>query len=377
MMRRPVARLAAACALAVATMAFTGSAVAGGGNSANAPGQQKEEQAAAQPQAQQPTAQASQPAAQNTPPGQAKKAATPTAQPAATHSSPGQAKQAAKASSSSPGVKPASGTTHWTHCVTGTSASGVTCTSSDNGNTPQTKADVSKQYGNGKTAAEIAVSRGGVNVQLTGPGNSQPHKVTVCGKPNNKSGGVDVHAVKSYDTSACQPTQAAVTRPTAPCGYKVVATTSVAGPAHGHGQGLSHNKHETSSTTYSVQADSTQSCSAAPVSPPNAPVNGAPINGGPVTGAPVTGTPVTGGTPQVTPIAGAAPATSNSGGVLGAHTTLAAPKTHPHHGVLGTVAHISGTSLPFTGFPLWIAVVIAAALIVAGFAVRRRGFSTR
>src|SRR5438067_7171580 len=39
----------------------------------------------------------------------------------------------------------------------------------------------------------------------SGPGNSQPHKATACGKPSNKSGGVDVHAIKSYDASACQP----------------------------------------------------------------------------------------------------------------------------------------------------------------------------
>ena len=143
MMRRPVTRLAAACAFVVATMAFTGSAVAGGGNSANAPGQQKQDQAAAQPQAQQPTAQ--QPTAQQTPPGQAKKASS-------TSSSTPQA-----------GVKPSSTTKHWTHTTVGASP------------------DVSKRYGNGKTAAQIAASRGAPASQpLTGPGNSQPHKTYDC-----------------------------------------------------------------------------------------------------------------------------------------------------------------------------------------------------
>src|SRR5207237_1103069 len=74
------------------------------------------------------------------------------------------------------------------------------------------KADTSKRYGNGKTAAQIAAGRGAAgagNVYLTGPGNSQPHKVTACGKPSNKSGGVDVHAVKSYDSRACAPQSAA------------------------------------------------------------------------------------------------------------------------------------------------------------------------
>jgi hypothetical protein len=307
-------------------MAFTGSAVAGGGNSANAPGQQKQDQAAAQPQASQPTA-------QQTPPGQAKKASS-------TSSSTPQA-----------GVKPSSTTKHWTHSTVGASP------------------DVSKRYGNGKTAAQIAASRGAPSSQpLTGPGNSQPHKTYDCRHKVNKSGGVDVHAIKSYSSTSCTTTQAATTPPTAPCGFTVVATTTLTGPAHGHGKGLVHNKHETASTTYSVQPDSTQSCSS--VTPQVAPQ--------------VTPQVAPQVTPQVTPTqsstpqagAGALPSTQgvpSTGGVLGAQTTLATPKTHPHHGVLGTVAHISGTSLPFTGFPLWIAVLIAAALIVAGVTFRRRG----
>ena len=322
-MRRLHARLAATSALAVATALFTaffvGAALAdpgnGHGNSANAPGQQKQQQPAQQPQQQQPAPQTQAPAQQQ--------------------------QQSAPTTSSQPGVKPSSTTKHWTHSTVGASP------------------DVSKRYGNGKTAAQIAASRGAPSSQpLTGPGNSQPHKTYDCQHKNNKSGGVDVHAIKSYSSTSCTTTQAATTPPTAPCGFKVVATTTLTGPAHGHGKGLVHNKHETASTTYSVQPDSTQSCSTPVVTPQVTPQV----------------TPTQSSTPQAG--AGALPSTQgvpSTGGVLGAQTTLATPKTHPHHGVLGTVAHISGTSLPFTGFPLWIAVLIAAALIVAGFTFRRRG----
>lgn len=391
-MRRLHARLAAACALAVATATFTGVAFAdpGNGNSANAPGQQTQTQPAAAAQSQ--AAPQSQPAAApqsqapSQAPGQAKKQAAPTqAQPSS--SSPGQAKQAAKASSSSPGVKPASGTTHWTHCTTGMSSSGVSCTSSDSGHTPQTKADVSKQYGNGQTAAQIAVSRGGVGVQLTGPGNSQPHKVTVCGKPSNKSGGVDVHAVKSYDASACAPatvTPSVTQSETHVCGATTISTTStqVVGVLHGKSPHLMTNTksaHFTKHDDQPVVATSTQTqvvptgevCSSA-ISPSTPSVQSSVQASQSAQSAPAvpSSQPQTGVAAAGLPATQSTPATSATGGVLGAHTTLATPK--PHHGVLGTVTHVAGSTLPFTGFPVWLAVLIAAALILAGVVVRRR-----
>src|SRR5205085_10292977 len=108
--------------------------------------------------------------------------------------SKGQAKQAAKASTSSPGVKPSSTTGKWTHCSTGGTAGAATCS----GNGPNK--DGSKQYGNGKTAAQIAVGRGApAGTVLTGPGNSQPHKVVACGHTH----AVDVHAIKSYSRTGC------------------------------------------------------------------------------------------------------------------------------------------------------------------------------
>jgi hypothetical protein len=58
--------------------------------------------------------------------------------------------------------------------------------------------------------------------------------------------------------------------------------------------------------------------------------------------------------------------------VLGATANLSSPKPH-RGGVLGTAANVAGSSLPFTGFPLWIAVLIAVALIAAGLTLRGRG----
>lgn len=386
-MRRPFPRLAAACACAVAMTAFTGSALAGNGNGQgtdSAPGQVKKDQPAAtqapapatqpQQQAAQPQQQAAaQPQSGNAPPGQAKKQQSTTAASSAQ-------------SSTQLGVKPASHTTKWTHCIVGGSSGATTCTSSDNGHTPQPNVDASKKYGNGTTAAQIVVSRGGANahVQLTGPGNSQPHKVSVCGKPSNKSGGVDVHAIKSYLPADCAPaaTHASVTAPLAPCGFVVAATTSETGKSNGHGKGgLSHNKHETSTSSFSLQPDSTQSChgssvapvtqaSAAPSTPAASPVVQASL---PATqNAPATqSSPAT----QISPAtqkSASAPVTKSVGGVLGAQVTLKSPKP-ARGGVLGTVANVAGSTLPFTGFPIWLAVVIALALILTGVLLRRRG----
>jgi hypothetical protein len=357
-MRRPFSRLAAACAFAVAMTAFTGSAFAGNGQGNDtAPGQLKQDQAAAAQPAvatQAPEASTAQPkSGQDHSPGQVKKQQQSSA--ASTQSSSSQQ----SAAQTGPGVKPNSNTTHWTHCVAGGTPGATTCTSSDNGHTPQPNADASKRYGNGTTAAQIVVSRGGgsSNVELTGPGNSQPHKVHVCGKPNNPSGGVDVHAVKNYSAAGCTETTTPAAAPVAPCGFVVVATTSETGTSHGHGKGLSHNKHEKSTTSFSVQADSTQSCNSAAVAPATQQAAVAPA------------------TPAASPVTQASPATQSVGAVLGVQKTLTSPKP-ARGGVLGTVTNVAGSSLPFTGFPIWLAVLLAVALILAGLALRRRGSVT-
>jgi hypothetical protein len=79
-----------------------------------------------------------------------------------------------------PGVKPANDTAHETHAAA--------------------SSEETKQYGNGKTAGQIAVQNGAApSTILHGPGNSQPHKAAPC------SGGheVDVHALKGKRRAAC------------------------------------------------------------------------------------------------------------------------------------------------------------------------------
>ena len=57
--------------------------------------------------------------------------------------------------------------------------------------------------------------------------------------------------------------------------------------------------------------------------------------------------------------------------MLGANATIT--KSKPAGGVLGSVANVAGGTLPFTGFPVWVALLIALALIAAGLMVWRRG----
>jgi hypothetical protein len=113
----------------------------------------------------------------------------------------------ANATASQPGVKPTSSTAkgnHNTSCKTGGgTGSSATCTSSgSSAATAQTAAhaDASKRYGSGSTAAQVANGRGApAGTTLSGPGNSQPHKVTDCKHKH----AVDVHAVKSYSSASC------------------------------------------------------------------------------------------------------------------------------------------------------------------------------
>jgi hypothetical protein len=344
--------------LAIGLTTFTGSAIAGNGNGSTPPGQEKKAEQAAP---------AAQPAAANpaTPPGQAKKAA-----PAAT--SPGQAKQAAKAATSTPGVKPSSTTSKWTKCSTGGTASSATC--AGNGS----KADGSKQYGNGKTAAQIANSRGApAGTVLSGPGNSQPHKVTVCGKPNNKSGGVDVHAVKSYDQAACTPSQAQAQQVETNClGTTVVTSTTTShAKTNKHGKVVAHGKKVVSSTaTTTTFVPSFANCgTAAAVIAAAAGTPLATTAGTPAATAATAATAGTAGTAEA-PLIGPTAESTTAGGVLGAQATLTQPAEKPAGGVLGATARLgtfatSGT-LPFTGLPLWIVTLVALALIAGGLAFR-------
>jgi hypothetical protein len=41
--------------------------------------------------------------------------------------------------------------------------------------------------------------------------------------------------------------------------------------------------------------------------------------------------------------------------------------------VLGAAGNIAGASLPFTGFPVWLALLVALVLVAVGLVLRRGG----
>ena len=382
-MRRIKARLAIACLCAVATALFTGAALAGNGKD-NAPGQVKQDGTAAQPTAQvdlQADQSVSVSTSDHVAPGQAKQGTTATstsstqtsstnhASSHASSNSHAQVQQNGNTNAAVAGMKPANNTGHWTTCgPTSGSSTAATCTAGANATTEaRVHTDSSKRYGNSQTAAQIAVSRGGTGVMLTGPGNSQPHKVAVCPHKKNPSGGVDVHAIKSYGSTACAPAQSQQVVMSSVCGSTTVTTITTTSQTalHGNGQhlGKGNAKHQVISTSSSTQVTPTgEVCtSSTPV---------------------VVQTAV----PPVTVVAPVTPATApsstaaqtNAGSVLGTQTALAKPKAkHANHGVLGTVTRVSGSTLPFTGFPLWVVLMVALGLIGTGVALHRRGSALR
>jgi hypothetical protein len=181
------------------------------------------------------------------------------------------------------GVKPSNDTAHDTHAAA--------------------SSDQTKQYGNGKTAGQIAIGNGAApSTVLHGPGNSQPHKASPC------SGGheVDVHALKGKRGRACG------TQPPAPRPNPTPDPAKPGDPTHGPNT-----------------SDSTPAAASSPADP----------------------------------------------------STPAKPKpvVNPHRGdvesasgVLSATGAIGGGTLPFTGFPIWIIVLVALALIVVGMTLRRR-----
>jgi len=307
-MTKRFAILTSTFVLALGLTAFTGSALAGNGN-----GNGNNAAAPAAPAASEPASQASALGNSANAPGQIKKDQATTAAKGG-----GSADQNAGAQA---GMKPTSATAKGnkpTWCSTGGgTGSSATCTASGAGAaTAQAaaKADASKRYGNGKTAAQIANSRGApAGTTIYGPGNSQPHKVAVCPRKHNRGGGVDVHAVKSYSSAACTSSTQATTSKTA--------------------------SHVTGSTS---------------VSPSKA---------------------TSGGVQGAAAAAGAAPATQGNsphGGVLG----RTAVKSQPAGGVLGAIEAVGQGTLPFTGFPLWVAVAAALAMLLLGSTLRRYGRAT-
>ena len=346
-----VAAVAALCAL-------TGSAIAGGngnGNNGNGNGNQPAAPAPA------PAAAPAAPGNSGSAPGQQKKSSS---APTQSSPAPGQAKKSSSASSTAPGVKPSSSTTahKWTKCSTGGgTGSSATCTSATS-----SKPDASKRYGNGKTAAQIANSRGApAGTQLTGPGNSQPHKVAVCPKKSNKSGGVDVHAVKDYSGAACaQKQQQAAPQQSSQSTQVCVGTTSIVTSTQFRAK-KEERGHAYGEERKDRQEGKTKSTSIVVVQP---------ASGCASSSATAQVQPAAQAAAQSPPAAQGMPAaTQANGGVLGAQAALPQTKSTSKGGVLGAAGNIAGASLPFTGLQLWIAVLIAVGLILVGSVLYRRG----
>jgi hypothetical protein len=336
-MRRITARLAIACVCAVAAAAISSAAFAGNGNG-NGHGSDQRSDATAQ---QQGGGAGGSGATQDTGPAPAGDDHV------SKHDAHGPSwKQSTSSDTQQAGVKPSSTTTHWTKTTVGA------------------KPDVSKRYGNGKTAAEIAKSRGAPDdTVLTGPGNSQPHKVSVCGKPSNKSGGVDVHAVKSYDLLKCG--ERSKPHGTAPvCGKEM----------HASKPGLSSCATKKEEVPAAVTAASP---APAPTVTETMATASQTVTVTMTTSAPAQTVTVTtpGPTETVTTTVAASEQSRASnaapvGGVLGVQANV--PKRSASGGALGAVSNVAGSTLPFTGFPLWIAVLVALGLIAAGALIRRR-----
>jgi hypothetical protein len=368
--------------LVLALAAFTGSALAGGGqgngggssngNSANAPGHQTTQAPAAAPAAA-PTATAA-PAK----PAKADHSAKSSKQSSTSASNP------ATGGSNSNGVKPSNTTKHDTYA--------------------KASSDQTKKYGNGKTAGQIATQAGYGDATLHGPGNSQPHKV-LCGGHE-----VDVHALKNKG-SKCGTSQPAVVTPeakqdessAATCTMVtrtvtervlVSSTTKVRGKSadHANAHARKHgdkaqqvwqtvtktlsvptgaNCESTQPTVVSTQVVSTSTVTpAATVTPATASATVTPATSATTAGS-VLGTQAT-----LTPATSSSTATpAAAGGVKGAVVALKPTKTKPAGGVLGTTTRLGGkvaaTRLPFTGLPLWIFALVAAGLIGVGLTMRR------
>ena len=195
-------------------------------------------------------------------------------------------------------------------------------------------------YGNGKTAGQIAMSRGApANTMIYGPGNSQPHKVATCPDKNGKVHYKDVHAVKSYASNGCGGHESS----TPSCG----STHTCVPPSCG------------SEVAKQTTCGSTSTATAG--TPANASSNTSSNNAAPAAAVAAASTPAT----PSAPAAKAAKPAARSG-VLGANVLQSSPRA----GVLGATARTG--SLPFTGMPLWLPALAALALMGVGLGIRRR-----
>ena len=246
-----------------------------------------------------------------------------------------------------------------------------------------TAADGSKQYGNGKSALEIAKqTKASITIDdLSEPGNSGKHKVTIC--HNGHLITVDVHALPAHArhldgsdvipaTSASQcgqsTPQGATQTQSAVCGSVTTTSTSTKtqqGNAYGrlkHGKSLHTTTVTKTETTPTGEVCGTSGAILWSV----VTVFGSAGNGSGTSGGTSAGT--SGGTSGSSTSNGSGAA--GTGGVAGISASLGSGQQKG--GVLGIAATRVKGALPFTGFALWIAVLIGASLLIGGVALRRR-----
>jgi hypothetical protein len=318
----------------------------------------------------------------------------------------------------STGVKPSSTTAHGQHNTSAPASSNKT-----------------KQYGNGKTAGQIATSSGHGDATLYGPGNSQPHKTSAC--PGGHE--VDVHALKNKNGTCTSTSEKATSQKSKQGEVKssehaksksseksgvaaqkteeqqteshgvaasahahvtichatgsssnpyVRISPSAAGVFHGHlghqdgrdivppftWNGTTYSENWTDAGMAIYNAGCTVPSTSAATLTPLAPATLTPATVAPAT---IAAGSVLGTQATIIP-AGSSPTTESpaaAGGVKGATVALKPTKAKPAGGVLGTTTRLGGsiasTRLPFTGLPLWIFALVAAGLIGIGLTMRR------
>jgi hypothetical protein len=177
--------------------------------------------------------------------------------------------------------------------------------------------DKTKEYGNGRTAGQVAIANGAApSTILHGPGNSQPHKAAGCAGGHE----VDVHALKAKGhLKGCGST----TPPVGPAPQ----------PGPGGNPGSSSNPGQSSNPH--VAADPKPEASTPPADP---------------------------ATPPVDPGTKSDPASGVASGSVG----------HESHGVLAAAGVVAHGTLPFTGMQLWAVVLFALMLVGLGLALRRQ-----
>jgi cobalamin biosynthesis Mg chelatase CobN len=231
--------------------------------------------------------------------------------------------------------------------------------------------DRSKRYGNGQTAAQIAVSRNApAGTEIRGPGNSQPHKVCKKANANGKQVWVDVHAVKNYTANQCAPsTSSSSTTTTTSC---PTTTTSVLGVMHKdklmtNEKSAHFTKHPdakvTATSSVAGVCGTTTSTSTSSSASTSTSTSTSTSQTAGTTAA------VVGQTAAGTTAAGAAP---TAGGVAGVEATAPAGQAGGVAGALAEVGGVASGTLPFTGLPLWAVVLVALAAIAIGLALYRR-----